>query len=114
MDFLGKLGRTASRTKEDLKFDMNVHVSTEDALDALTNACLVETMFAKTFLRNKNQDCLDQVLSFLTCKELLASAQTCETLHHLIFEASDEEGHINMIGHEPHDRNDYNVGNSIE
>mmetsp|Transcript_46422 Transcript_46422/g.112532 ORF Transcript_46422/g.112532 Transcript_46422/m.112532 type:complete len:411 (-) Transcript_46422:31-1263(-) len=54
-------------------------------------------MFAETFLRDKNQDCLEQVLSFLTCNELANVGTASKTLHQIIFQANEEEGDISMI-----------------
>jgi len=54
-------------------------------------------MFVETFLESKNQDCLEQVLSFLTCKELASAALTTKTLHHTIFEEDALESNINAI-----------------
>ncbi|CAJ1966221.1 unnamed protein product [Cylindrotheca closterium] len=54
-------------------------------------------MFTETFLQVKNQDCLEQVLSFLTCKELANVGRTTKTLQYAIFEANDKEGNINLV-----------------
>ncbi|CAJ1966447.1 unnamed protein product [Cylindrotheca closterium] len=54
-------------------------------------------MFTETFLQAKNQDCLEQVLSFLACKELANVGRTSKSLHHSIFEANETEGNVSMI-----------------
>jgi len=54
-------------------------------------------MFVETFLQDKNQDCLEQVLSFLTCNELANVGRTSNTLHQSIFEANGDESNIKMI-----------------
>mmetsp|Transcript_46430 Transcript_46430/g.112549 ORF Transcript_46430/g.112549 Transcript_46430/m.112549 type:complete len:407 (-) Transcript_46430:31-1251(-) len=54
-------------------------------------------MLVETFLQGKNQDCLEQVLSFLTCNELANAGKTSKSLHQCIFEANEEEGNINLI-----------------
>ena len=72
------------------------------------------SVFTETFLQDKHLDCLEQVLSFLQCKELLASATTCKALQHIIFANSDQDCDVNRIweGAEmelvnPHDRLSY-------
>mmetsp|Transcript_46421 Transcript_46421/g.112529 ORF Transcript_46421/g.112529 Transcript_46421/m.112529 type:complete len:391 (-) Transcript_46421:31-1203(-) len=54
-------------------------------------------MLVETFLQGKNQDCLEQVLSFLTCNDLANVGSTSDTLHQSIFKANEEEGNINVI-----------------
>mmetsp|Transcript_45929 Transcript_45929/g.111251 ORF Transcript_45929/g.111251 Transcript_45929/m.111251 type:complete len:405 (+) Transcript_45929:227-1441(+) len=54
-------------------------------------------MFHETFLQSKNQDCLGQVLSFLTCKDLANVARTSKVLQRTIFEEDDVQGYINLI-----------------
>mmetsp|Transcript_46419 Transcript_46419/g.112523 ORF Transcript_46419/g.112523 Transcript_46419/m.112523 type:complete len:387 (-) Transcript_46419:41-1201(-) len=54
-------------------------------------------MLVETFLQGKNQDCLEQVLSFLTCNELANVGTASKTLHQIIFQANEEEGNINLM-----------------
>mmetsp|Transcript_1126 Transcript_1126/g.2242 ORF Transcript_1126/g.2242 Transcript_1126/m.2242 type:complete len:401 (+) Transcript_1126:239-1441(+) len=54
-------------------------------------------MFVETFLGNKNEDCLEQVLSFLNFKDLTSVAWASKSLHQVIFQDSEEHGNINVI-----------------
>ena len=54
-------------------------------------------MFVDTFLRSKNQDCLGQVLSFLTCQELANVTRTTKVLSQRIFQDDENESDLNLI-----------------
>jgi len=54
-------------------------------------------MFTETFLQTKNQDCLEQVLSFSACKELANVGRTSKTLFRTIFKSNEQEGNINLM-----------------
>mmetsp|Transcript_1127 Transcript_1127/g.2252 ORF Transcript_1127/g.2252 Transcript_1127/m.2252 type:complete len:323 (+) Transcript_1127:1867-2835(+) len=114
MGFFGKLWRKVKK-KIDQRVDKKI--PSDDADDAnqgfdspaqeysLTTACNPDSshhpssVFTASFLQMKNQDCLEQILSFLTCEELASTARTSKTLQHTIFEESEEECHVNMIWH---------------
>ena len=90
MGYLRRLWRKAKKQITWKRYSTSKDATIETEFGCISENGSVNDVF-------DNQDCLEQVLSFLTSKELAVSARTCKRFQYDIFQSRSKHVNINMV-----------------